>query len=83
MKYAVAYLNFFDNNLRLIKVEANDPITAIIEGVSKLTDSSEIAEWLNPMLENIPASDGYAARIEEIRQAFFDTDQIVEVLPIP
>ncbi len=37
-------------------------------------------EWLNAFLQNIPESNNYAARIEEIQGAFFDTDQLIAVM---
>ncbi len=81
MKYAVAYLNFFDNDLQITSVEADDPITAMIEGARKLMDAADDDEWLNDQLKNIPSSAGYPARIEEIKEAFFNTDQVIAVMP--
>lgn len=90
MKYAVAYMNYFDNDLKLIVVEADDPITAMVEGVRKLLDNPENDEWLDPMLENIPlqlelggAPDpARVARIEEIKEEFFNADQAVTVMAV-
>jgi hypothetical protein len=82
MKYAVAHLNFFDNNLQITSVEANDPITAIIEGARELIGAADDDEWLNDQLKAIPTSDGYAARIEAIKEIFFDTDQVIAIMPI-
>jgi hypothetical protein len=82
MNYAVAYLNFFDNDLQIISIEADDPITAMIEGARELMGASDDDEWLNDQLKNIPSSDGYPTRIEEIKEAFFNTDQVIAVMPM-
>ena len=82
MKYAVAYLNFFDYDLQITSVEADDPITAMIEGARELMGAADDDEWLNGFLKNIPSVDGYAARIEEIREEFFNADQVVAVMPL-
>jgi len=82
MKYAVAYMNYFDNDLKLTTVEADNPITAMIEGVREMMEAPNDDEWLNEKLENIPSSNGYAERIKEIQGDFFDTDQAIAVIPI-
>lgn len=83
MRYAVAYMNYFDNDLKITVVEANDPIIAMIEGARILMDASgDVNEWLNSFeLENIPVN-RCETRIEEIRRAFFDTDQVIS-RPLP
>lgn len=82
MKYAVAYLNFFDNDLQITCVEADDPITAMIEGARELMGAANDDKWLNDQLKDIPSSAGYSARIKEIKEAFFDTDQVITVVPV-
>ena len=82
MKYAVAYMNYYDNDLKLIAVEADNPITAMIEGARKLLNAPESDEWLDPMLQNIPSPDGYAIRIAEIQEEFFNSDQAIAVMPV-
>ena len=84
MRYAVAHMNFYDNNLQMILVNADDPITAMIEGARQLMDIDDPAndEWLSAFLQNIPESNNYAARIEEIQEAFFNTDQLIAVVDI-
>ena len=84
MKYAVAYINYFDDDLKLAIIEAGDPITAMIEGVRKLSGRPKNDEWLDPMLENIPAPGraGLLARIEEIQEELFNADQAVAVMAI-
>jgi len=82
MKYAVAYMNYFDNDVKLTVVEADDPITAMVEGAREMMKARDDDEWLNEKLENIPSPNGYAERIEEIQVDFFDTDQTIAVMPI-
>jgi len=86
MKYAVAYMNYFDNDLKLTVVEADNPITAIVEGVRKMTEAKDDDRWLNSFLEDAARDkigvDDYAERIEYIRQEFFNTDALVAVMPI-
>jgi hypothetical protein len=80
MKYAVAWISFFSNELQIIAVDAYDPITAMIEGVRQLAGNDpENNEWLDNMLKDIP-EEGYTARIEEIREEFFNVDQAVTVM---
>ena len=83
MRYAIAYMNLFDNDLKLTTVEADNPVTAIVEGARELMGvSDDVDKWLNPMVDNIQPSDDYAARIEEIKGEFFNADQVVAVMPI-
>jgi len=82
MKYAVAYASFPDSDLKLTAVEADDPITAMIEGVREMMGASDRDPWLNGFLEKSTEPANYAARIEEIKREFFDVDQAVEVMPM-
>jgi len=86
MKYAVAYMNFYDNDLKLTQVEADDPITAIVEGVREMTEAEDSDPWLNSFLEDAARDgvgvDDYAERIEHIRQEFFNADALAAVMPI-
>ena len=77
MKYAVAYMNYFDNDLKLTVIEAHNPITAMIEGARKLMGNPASDKWLDAMLQDTPAPDGHAAQIEEIQEEFFNTDQLI------
>lgn len=81
MKYAVAYTDSYANDLKLIEVEADDPITAMIEGVREMMEASDKDPWLNSFLKPVSPV-WYATRIEEIKEAFFANDQAVEVMPI-
>ena len=82
MKYAVAYMNFFDNDLQMTQVDAENPVQAMVEGARILMKASDDDEWLNEFLENIPGSDQYGERIEEIRQEFFNADSLIAVMPM-
>lgn len=82
MKYVVSYMNFFDNDLKLIAVEADNPITAMVEGARKIMEDPYSDEWLNNLLKSIPPVAGYPNRIKEIQEDFFDTDQAIAVMPI-
>ena len=80
-KYAVAYMNFFDNEIEMVVVEADNSIIAIVKGVLQIIGKEEDA-WLTPILEGIPNSDGHANRIREIQDEFFNTNQAVNVMRI-
>jgi hypothetical protein len=84
MKYAVAHMDFFINDLKIAVVDADDPITAIVEGVLELLDTAEesMVEWVESFRANIPQPCHYGKRIEEIKQEFFDGDQLVAVAPV-
>lgn len=79
MKYSVAWMNFFDNDLKMISVEADNPIAAMIEGARRLIGDPDIDKWLYAMLD-VPASKGHMARIEEIQEEFFNADQVIAVM---
>lgn len=81
MKYAVAYMNFFDNNLKLAQVDAENPIIAIVEGVRQMTEAPDNDPWLNSFLRQ-PVTDDYDECIEYICRKFFDADILVAVIPI-
>lgn len=72
-RYAVAYVSLFHSDLKIAIVEANNPAKAIIEGVCQLTDD-ELGSWVSALA---------CKSIEEIKQDFFDTDQLVTVNLIP
>ena len=80
MRYAVAHADFFNNDLKIVIVEFNNPITALIEGVRIICKTKDIDtnKWLDSFLENIP-NEYVDDRIEEIRQEFFNGDQLVAV----
>ncbi len=86
MEYAVAHVDFIENENRITIVEADDPITAMIDGVRKLSNSDgnlDVDLWLDGFLKDIPEPAGYAARIEEIKTEFFDVKQAVsEPMPV-
>lgn len=82
MKYAVAYMNFFDNDLKMVQVEADNPITALIEGVREITEAPDVDEWLNSLLADDDDTGDYATRIEAIRTEFFNADAVCAVMPV-
>lgn len=85
MKYAIANMNYFNNDLKIIKVEADNPIVAIVDGVCQLTNNGVdvgVDKWLNSFLKDIPTDGDYEKRITEIQEEFFNADQLVAVMPI-
>lgn len=82
MKYAVAYMNFYDNDLKLVQVEADNPIVALVEGVREMTEAADDDPWLNSFLADDDSTADYADRIETIREGFFDADAMVAVMPL-
>lgn len=54
----------------------------MIESAQELMGATDDDEWLNDQLKDIPSSAGYPARIEEIKEAFFYTDQVITVMPV-
>lgn len=65
-KYAVAYVNLFDDNLKIIIIEAFSESEALVEGTRNLV--AEMDSWLDSLLEKTP---------EEIEESFFDADQLI------
>jgi len=82
MKYAVAYMSYFENDLKIIIIEANNPITAMIEGAYILMNEQEAGEWLNDFLKEYTHPNDYEKRIEEIKEDFYDADQAIAITPI-
>ena len=82
MKYAVAHMDFFNNDLKIIVVKYDDPITALVEGVRTLIKVKnvdidiETNKWLDSFLGHVNDT---GRRIEEIKQEFFNGDQLVAV----
>ena len=70
MKYAVAYVNLFDNDLTIEIVEADTPKEAIKKH-TRLADACH-AEWVAEMPEDL----------EEIKEVFFDGDTLVDVIEL-
>ena len=67
-KYAVAYMNFFDNELTIEFVEAETEKQAIFSHSKMQSDSG----WSEELSDNL----------DEIKQAFFDGDTLVDVKEI-
>jgi len=81
MRYAVAYLNYFDNELKMMIVEASNPVAALVNGVRELSGFEGDDPWLEDFLKEHDPAD-YGLILEEIKAALFDTDIAVEVMPI-
>lgn len=67
MKYAVAVLNFFDNENKVLLVDANSEVEAMVKTLSsgdKMLDE-EYVQWIETML---------AKTVEEIQEECFDGD---------
>lgn len=80
-KYAVAYINYFDNDLQMTVVEACNPIAAIVKGVKEIIGIEEDA-WVDQFLDLGKDPSKYGEDIEKVKEEFFNTDQNVEVMPI-
>ncbi len=83
MKYAVAHMDFYNNDLKIVIIKRNDPITALVEGVRKIRKVKEgdidTQKWLDSFLENISSVGPWNDRLEDIKQEFFNSDQLVAV----
>lgn len=67
MKYAVAVLSFFDNENKVLLVDANSEVEAMVKTLSsgdKMLDE-EYVQWIETML---------AKTVEEIQEECFDGD---------
>lgn len=71
-KFAVGYISFFDNDLVVDIVEAEDIKSAILSHKKLKTDDKDFAEWIN----NMPDS------LEDIQTEFFNSDQGIDVKEI-
>ena len=72
--FVVGYMNFFDSDLILAKVEATNWQEAIVKHPHFLKPEHREgnARWLAEMPDTI----------EEVKQFFFDSDAIVDVLEL-
>jgi len=79
-RFAVGYANFFDNDLQIEIIEADDFREAIIKHsgfkAKDPKDADEIAkdmaEWFSSMPETM----------EDVKQFFFDGDALVDAIQI-
>lgn len=71
-KYVVGHVSLFNNELKLVVVEAENPVHAIIAGVKELAPENPHG-WLDEMSETM---------IDHVQEAFFDCDQLVGTLQI-
>ena len=83
MRYVVAYVSDFDNDLKQIVVEAEDPIHALHKGVSKLSPPSEhFSCWLNDLCRYTWTNEDGPKLLEEIKKAFFNNDSQVSIIGV-
>lgn len=71
-KFAVAHINFFDNDLKIDVVSAPDWKEALITtqlSSCKPEYKADVEEWLNDLPDDIEEAKGY----------FFNCDQLFEV----
>ena len=79
MKFAVAYINYFDNDLQITIVEANDCIEGIIEGARILMKADK---WLDDLYAKAVNTDNMDSAIEMIQDNFFDCDSDIAICEI-
>ncbi len=70
MKFAVAYVNAFDNNLQITIIEADDCVKGIIEGARIFM---KVDKWLDDLYTEV-ADKPMDLAIEMIQNTFFDCD---------
>jgi len=75
MKFAVAYMNAFDNDLQITVVEAVDCIKGIIEGARVLMKADDADDWLADLYNTaVDTTDNLDSAIEFIQVEFFNCD---------
>ncbi len=79
MRYAVAYVSFFDNDLELVVTDCTDPITAIHDAVEEMTEKSD---WLDDLCRPVATQENWPEQIKKIKEEFFSCDALVSVLPV-
>ena len=72
MKFAVAYVNAFDNNLQITIVEAVDCIKGIIEGARILMPAN--GKWLDGLYTKAVNTNNMDSAIEMMKMTFFNCD---------
>ena len=76
MKFAVAYINAFDNDLQITIIEADDCIKGIIEGARILMKADK---WLDDLYVKVVNTD---SAIEIIQNEFFNCDCNIAICEI-
>jgi hypothetical protein len=70
-RFAVAYISFFDNEIKLCTVDANSPEEAILPAMKAIGETTDdIAELVADKT------------LEQIKDLFFDWDSAIEVKEI-
>ena len=77
LKFAVAYVNAFDNDLQITIVEANDCIKGIIKGARIMMPAND--KWLDDLYAKAVNTD---SAIEMIQNNFFDCDSNIAICEI-
>ena len=85
MKYAVAYVSAFDNDLQVTVVEAVDVIQGLMKGARvllKITDDNDdlYNQWLEEIFKKaVDATDNLNAAVEAIQEEFFNVDSNIAI----
>ena len=67
-RYAVAHMDFFNNDLKIAIVEANGEVEAIIKGMKSIDE--DLGAWVAGLAH---------FSVEELKQSFFNVDRLVDV----
>lgn len=78
MKFAVGHLSYFDNELRLAIVEADNLADALLGGVRKILNIA--SDSVPDMISWVEGLSGKT--VDEIGEEFFNADQIVAAIPV-
>lgn len=70
-KYVVAYINFFDNELKMSIIEAENEVDACKQYL-KIKEFNENNDWINNLPNNL----------ENLRDEIFNTDSQINAIEI-
>ena len=74
-KFAVSWVSFFENDLKIQIVEAIGPVQAIAVAMVDWSGGGEARAWVHDLTSE-------SRTIEEIREEFFKSDQLIAVCPV-
>ncbi|WNN12483.1 hypothetical protein MA9V2_234 [Chryseobacterium phage MA9V-2] len=77
-QYTVAYMSFFDNDLRLAVVEATSELEAAKKFLYDITDDKYKQGELDEQ-----ASENYPKDMEALKEYHFNADAVINVIEIP